>query len=539
MPEHGRRTFFGNLAAVAGAGMVSRWFSGESAAAAGFASPVAAAASRTRTRAAYDVRLRAAQRLLNAPVPVHRVNGDEDRYASHIGNFSKGLAHNAAGEVQPTSYAAFLHAIKTGQPEEFERIPMGAERRLVNPLAGLAYNMVGLDGHSMTVPPPPALSSAAEAADIAENYWMSLLRDVSFSEYDSHPLVARAAADLSRFSEFRGPKVDGAVTPRTLFRSNAGTLAGPYVSQFLLLEARFGAERMERQMRTVLPNIDYMADYDGWLAAQNGTMPWPDQYDPTPRHIRNARDLGQWVHFDLLFQAYLQALLVLFRIGARRQPENPYMISQNQLGFSTFGSPHISSIVCDVARPAVAACWFQKWFVHRRLRPEAFAGRIHNHLTGEAHYPIHSEILNSDALQAVFSKQGNYLLSQAYPEGSPLHPSYTAGHATVAGACVTVLKAFFDGTFVIRSPRRPTADGTAVEPYEGPPLTVGGELDKLAFNVAAGRNMAGVHWRSDADASLRLGEDVAIEYLRDDRNCMPERFTGFTLTKFDGTHVTI
>jgi hypothetical protein len=78
-----------------------------------------------------------------------------------------------------------------------------------------------------------------------------------------------------------------------------------------------------------------------------------------------------------------------------------------------------------------------------------------------------------------------------------------------------------------------------LEPHEGPPLTVGGELDKLAFNVAAGRNMAGVHWRSDADASLRLGEDVAIEYLRDDRNCMPERFAGYTLTKFDGTHVTI
>ena len=38
----------------------------------------------------------------------------------------------------------------------------------------------------------------------------------------------------------------------------------------------------------------------------------------------------------------------------------------------------------------------------------------------------------------------HYLLSMAFPEGSPMHPCYGAGHATVAGACVTVLKAFFD-----------------------------------------------------------------------------------------------
>lgn len=38
----------------------------------------------------------------------------------------------------------------------------------------------------------------------------------------------------------------------------------------------------------------------------------------------------------------------------------------------------------------------------------------------------------------------NYLLPMAFPEGSPMHPSFGAGHATVAGACTTILKAFFD-----------------------------------------------------------------------------------------------
>jgi len=38
---------------------------------------------------------------------------------------------------------------------------------------------------------------------------------------------------------------------------------------------------------------------------------------------------------------------------------------------------------------------------------------------------------------------------QSYPEGSPTHPAYPTGHGVVGGACITVLKFFFDGTFVI------------------------------------------------------------------------------------------
>ena len=533
-----RRQFVQSLGTVAGAAVLSR--SAEPVEAAIPAPPPAAVSKGDRARTAYDMRVRAARRVLDERAPAHRVNGDEARYPSHIASFSKGLPHNSLGEVHPDAFAAFVRAIQSGDPEQIERISMAGTRRLVNPLAGVAFESTGADPHSFSIPPPPAFGSAQEAAEIAENYWMALLRDVPFTDYDFCPQVARAVADLSRFSDFRGPKAGKMVTPQTLFRSKiAGSVGGPYVSQFLYLEARFGSERMMRQMRTVLPNIDYATSYDDWLSLQNGTTPWRDQYDATPRYIRSARDLGQWVHYDLLFQAYLQAMLVLYRIGAKPDPSNPYMISQNQVGSTTFGSNHISSALCEIARPAGKAAWFQKWFVHRSLRPEAFAGRIHNHVTGRAQYPIHHDILDSDALLAVYSKYGTYLLPQEYPEGSPVHPSYAAGHATCAGACVTILKAFFDESFVIRNPVKPNTDGTALEPYEGPPLTVGGELDKLACNVAFGRNIAGVHWRSDAEASLRLGEEVAIRYLRDDRECLPERFEGYTLTKFDGSRITI
>ena len=68
---------------------------------------------------------------------------------------------------------------------------------------------------------------------------------------------------------------------------------------------------------------------------------------------------------------------------------------------------------------------------------------------------------------------------------------------------------------VIASP-----DGLSLVPWKGSGLTVGGELDKLAGNIAYGRNFAGLHWRSDAVEGLRLGEAVAVSVLEE------MRFTG-------------
>ena len=54
-----------------------------------------------------------------------------------------------------------------------------------------------------------------------------------------------------------------------------------------------------------------------------------------------------------------------------------------------------------------------------------------------------------------------------------------------------------------------------------------------------GRVLAGVHWRSDAEEGLKLGEAVAISLLRDLTATYPEDFRGFSLTTFDGTRITI
>jgi hypothetical protein len=130
----------------------------------------------------------------------------------------------------------------------------------------------------------------------------------------------------------------------------------------------------------------------------------------------------------------------------------------------------------------------------------------------------------------------------AFPEGCPQHPSYGSGHATVAGACVTIIKAFFDENHVLPNPVVPSDDGTSLSPYTGSDaglLTVRGESNKIASNVAFGRNIAGVHWRTDAEEAMKLGEAVAISILHDQKASYNEAFSGFTFTKFDGTKVTV
>ena len=126
----------------------------------------------------------------------------------------------------------------------------------------------------------------------------------------------------------------------------------------------------------------------------------------------------------------------------------------------------------------------------------------------------------------------------AYPEGSPTHPSYPAGHACVAGACPTLLKAFFSEDYVIPGPVQADATGKHTVAISET-LTVGDEINKLANNISLGRDAAGVHYRYDGVDGLSAGEQVAIGVLADYSRTYNEDFGGFTLTRFDGQPIRI
>jgi hypothetical protein len=95
---------------------------------------------------------------------------------------------------------------------------------------------------------------------------------------------------------------------------------------------------------------------------------------------------------------------------------------------------------------------------------------------------------------------------------------------------------------VLPNPVAPSSDGLALEPYRGSDagaMTVNGELNKLAHNITFGHGIhGGIHWRSDSDASIRLGEAFALSFLQDKVRVYNEKLT-VHITRLDGTVSTI
>lgn len=548
-----------------------------------------------RANAAHDRRVAAADYERNMPIPSHPCNLDEQDYANrnYFASYTKGLPHpNQFGEVDSGAYRIYLDALVSGDPDKFEDIPLGPcigptseaesrlapqalipgqQRRLTSPQAGYNFDLEGKDYHQLNTnresttsrcpvafPVAFKFNSPEEAVEIVENYWQALTRDVPFINYTSNPLVDAAADDLNSYgTAYKGPRdpLSGTVTDRVYSRGVLpGDVLGPFISQFLLLgPIPYGAQTIDQRIRTAAAGTDndFMTDFGDWRTVQNGCAPsQTTTFDPTRRRIRSGRDLAEYVRNDAIYQAYLNAALLMITpesmggLEVPLDPNNPYLSYRKQDNFVEFGVSQLLTLLGEVSVRAHKAVWFQKWQVHRRLRPEEFGGRIHFWRTdpiARARYPINPIINNSEELLVLIGQTygGNFFLPQAYPEGSPVHPAYGAGHATLAGACVTILKAWFDESARFSRLFQASSDGLSLPPYtptaaESVGITIGTELNKLASNISIGRNIAGVHWRSDYTESVYLGEQVAIQLLEDYGFTYNEDFDGFRLTDFSG-----
>lgn len=459
---------------------------------------------------------------------------------------------------------------------------IGSQRRLGDPQAGVAYQLENVAVTQLAAPPPPTIASADAAAETVELYWAAIVRDVPFFNYSTDTNIAAAISDLNtRFKPIYGglpqfeivppgvparkeprgfptqpmtplgqiPGSSNLITLQTLFRGfTKGDQIGPFLSQFLIRDVPFGPQTFPAKIQPAAAQ-DFMMTPTTWLNVQKGCMPSPLPLLPTTRLISNARDLSRYIEFCFVTQPYNNALGLLMMMpdaqrldgggyGIAFDPNNPYNHSCTQEGFVTFGMTHVLALIQKAAFAAHTHTWHEKWFVHRRLRPEEYCGWVNFTLRNEKIYPINSVIGTSTVIPKIAAKTGGYyFLPQAYPEGSPIFPSYTAGHATAAGACVTILKAFFNDQAPLPNPKQPNATGSALVAYTGSDanqMTVGGELNKLAANIGFGRDLAGVHWRSDNAASILRGEDVAISMLEDWGFAYNENFAGFEFTDFRG-----
>ncbi|OUS31147.1 hypothetical protein A9Q99_04550 [Gammaproteobacteria bacterium 45_16_T64] len=470
------------------------------------------------------------------------INNDEQRYQyeRYYASYSKTLPCNQFGEVDPQAFESLQRALQTGAATDFNNIPLDstASRRLTNPQGAFRFEIAGLDSHATRINPAWTFRSADLAGEMVEVYWQALTRDVPFSEYSSSTSIQQAITDLNLLSATPGSVANGSTSVANIFRGETvGDLNGPQISQFLWQGFDYGPSQIEQRYDVGLAGVDFMVDEANWLNVQRGGTPNEGLgFDSTPRYIYNNRALSEYVHRDVLFQAYLNAAFVMLGYGPDAiATGNPYKQSHNQDGFTSLGGPFILDMVTKAGNTALAGAWFQKWRVHRFLRPEVLAGRVHFHQTNQREYELHSDLLNSAAVNEVFSLHGTGFCPQAYTEGSPTHPSFPAGHATIAGCCATILKACFNEDFVIQNPVVADATGDNLLPYIGSDLTLGGEINKLANNISIGRDAAGVHYRQDGVQGMAAGEQLAIGLLQDHSRTIHESdFFGFTLTRFDG-----
>ncbi|MBX2863765.1 MAG: vanadium-dependent haloperoxidase [Leptolyngbyaceae cyanobacterium MAG.088] len=595
-----------------------------------------------RRQESYAVRLEAAELARSRQHPTHEANGDEQRYADskYFMSFTKGLPHNEeTGLLQdPQDFVEFRRAIDDGFIDPFtDRVRHGAKfqvqggqvvpvacppdnfRQWEAPTAGVVYELQGPDPQAVTMPPaPPLLNETGNVnpelvLEMAEVYELAILRDQPFNAFEngrSNTEIEGAIARLNNLSYVenqtgRPRKVNvesGQFDAQTLFRgSSPGVEVGPYLSQFLMIgntdvnggghvadgKVTYGVLEIDQRVPIAKPCVDYMTDMESYVAAQRGLRPDGEGYVPADnsgksraarRFISTPRDLATYVHYDALYEAYLNACIILLGMGTPFDPAFDHLSGvgvaagsgqtrRNAGGFALYGGPHILNLVTEVATRALKAVRFQKFNSHIRLRPEALAARIElvrrfDSLSETAKQNVSPKLLHamgkfSEALKAngtlheIYNltqksgpKEGTYLLPMAFPEGSPMHPAYGAGHATVAGACVTILKAFFDTNAVLAKSgdtvafktlahgdqavlfRAPevvdtyTSDASCeaaklIECESDKFLTLEGELNKLAANISIGRDMAGVHYFSDYFDSLRMGEEIAIGILEE------------------------
>jgi len=497
-----------------------------------------------RAQQSFEIRCDSARTDTRREKPTPTTNGDEERYADRRANFTKTLPHNELGEVEPNAYADWLSILSRGDPGLFEQIPRDplAIAKLNDPQATYAFDLVGIDSHATHLPAPPAFASSAMAVEMAELYWQALTIDVPFQDYEASPLIAAALTDLNSFSHTLGSSYAGKITSETLFRGETvGALVGPRISQFLWLEIPYGIKTIDQRYRFPGRKQYFLTEFAEWVDCQRGAEPVAMlQFDFNPRYICSNRELAEYVHQDFSFQTYLNAALIMLRFGGEAlSPTNPYLGSRTQFGDITFGNKNILSLIALASLLGQKGAYYHKWLVHRRLRPECFAGRIEVHLSGRKSYDIDSAILNCDGVARIKSTHGTRLLPAAYPEGCPTHPSYPAAHAVNAGACATILKAFFNGEYPVPHPVEATVDGSNLAPWKGQPLTLGNEINKLAANVALGRDAAGVHFRSDSINGLFVGEEQALGLLCDYSRTYNERFDGFVLSTFRGDKVSV
>jgi hypothetical protein len=493
------------------------------------------------------------------------------------GVFSKGfVGHTGDNDVpkypNKTTYQKFIDGLNNKNINLINEV-LVTNPRLSDPYSLFDFEIQGKNRFSYVMDPAPSPTSDQGAAELLEVYAMALLRDYqlvaldpSCSLYISIPQPAKDTInkyieELNKNNIQTNLKCpvnsQNKITPELLFRgSSQGCIQGPYASQFIYYPVVLGTLLLEQQnvlLDTSFNTIDFSNNDLGittqyFIEIWNGT-PKPAREDNiTIRYLTTMRDFALYINRDEVWQPFFitGGLFLDYGIPTGFYSKNR---SSGPSRFVNLGVVDLWTIMMKAVKLAMNSAWVWKW-KQLRQRPEEMAYQVHL----KKKYPSDPSGVNfkpyllsdQNVIMADISNnnKGNFLMPLAYRQGSPFHPSYPGGHATIAGACITILKAWFNCDTLIKAYIPDLSGNDLLEYRIGVGSTanvyykISDELDKLANNCGITRNFSGIHYRSDDETGIKLGESVAIDLLKEEISKYRDDIT-FRFRKLDGTIQTI
>lgn len=436
--------------------------------------------------------------------------------------YKKGIKQYKDTKKTHSNVNKFYKAVENNDHELISQV-INKELGVVDPLSFYTKQVYGPIYCKTTIKKYFDHHSKEFALDMLEIYCMYLLRDLKFSELNTNSKAIKYVELLKSLD----PKHRHDLKANANFSNDTY-----YVSQFLLVPVKYWHSVLDNKIQPYKSGVDSLTTVDDYRKLHfDGKIPQLNVVDLNAprRYPITGRDLAAVVHKDHPIQYPLNALKYLFvehPTSRKSFDQTPGVIK-----FVDDGLPLIENLLTMASYNALRSAWYHKFYTSRVLRPEEFGYNVDQDVKG-----YNRNVLNKNnvIMKDVYSKINSYLLPGTYPEGSPTHPSYPAGHAVLAGAGATVIKAFFDENYKIPY-YIPSENGlTLIE--QPTKVKIGDELNKLMFNIAFGRNWAGIHYRSDGEAGIRFGEDIAMHVLSDYAR---SRCINFKFTRYDGEIVNI
>jgi len=481
---------------------------------------------------------------------------------------SKGLTHDATtGFPTMTDVDLLLEARRLGTTEAVDTIPLsgGATRKIRNILVGHNFNLIGTDpSPTLNIIVKPSVDSNESAFEMAEVYSKSLLRDVSFWDIEQG-INATSNTHITNLNAFPSKSIapvdGGLITAPLLHRDTLpGCDIGPYVSQVFYSFTYFNPITLENVPPSFRGYNDNTASQTlaTWLQIQNGEEPTLNAIGASPLFIFSARQL-----MTLGFQeSPAQTMAWLTDYVAQTIPLQ-FTGSDNNDAYISGGLQSLHSSIQGVITACASTASHHKWGVNMGLRPEALAQRYHladglnnNHglFDDVPGFQFIKDRCNGEMgpfISEVQTQSGSTaLLRTVRGNSSPMDPSMPSMWSVVAGACITIYKAYlechdqFDIPLPWSNPIAHSIDGTGVGSYTGSlptAPTINGELNKLCSNLGQAQCWLAEAFRSDL--GYELGEAIAIRYLEDTVKSFHESydgiFEGFKLTKFNDEFIII